>query len=729
VREQAAVFVLDGRNLILDGVDLVVNVPQLPQSQSSLFQCRGGNLTLRRCTITIWNPRRKPFALVRTVASPQPSRVRLEETMVRGPAFSALDLTGGSADIVLNRSMVVSGGTPLIRSSTSDPGGERTIHLVRTLLCSRGALLDVNAGGTPGRTSPLFVRTLGSTFAQLAGQGTTSLIVSALDVGRPEELVSWAGERNVFAGWHDWFSFNNGRAVKVTDLSSARTIWPELDPRNREEPSRWRVDLDLDRVTPADLLPLASESGGTLSRVAAPSPFLLEKTVEAFGRSVIPRLAARTPGPATPKFDPMPRAAIPPNPPPAGAKPGATVPVPAERELAFDLSANPWHGDLGLFLRDQLRKEDRRLRVLVAGSGAYFSTPIRLPEGLSLELEPDPARPHDASPITWSAIRESSGEALIDVRGGDLVLTNVRLTRDGSAGLKHLIRVDAGHLVLNRCSLIAPGVVEQGGGDLISFRATSTEPRQQAQGQGQGQGPFQPPVDRPVCQIRDTLLLTGGDALRADVARGLVALSNCALAVGKSAFDLRPTKVARSRFDAGLWLDHCTVAAEGSFVNLGPWPGTAPGPDRPWLVSTKDSAFLASYDRSGASTESVLLRVEDDSLDRGALFWQAYNDSFEVTHFTARAGLPLASPLRPDVHRQWIKLWGEPHMHYVTGPIWPRGSVVSTPSVKFYARLQSGKVVPADLELDRNYHPGRPRLSVGADLSRLQINLRKHDRR
>jgi serine/threonine-protein kinase len=171
------------------------------------------------------------------------------------------------------------------------------------------------------------------------------------------------------------------------------------------------------------------------------------------------------------------------------------------------------------------------------------------------------------------------------------------------------------------------------------------------------------------------------------------------------------------------------VASEGSFVTLGSWPGTAPGPDRPWLVSTKDSAFLAGYDRSGVSTESVLLRVAEDSLERGALCWQAANASFEVVHFTGRTGQALAMPRRPDVTRQWIKLWGDAHMQNVTGPIWPRGAAVSSPSVRFYDRLQSGKVVPADLELDRGYHPGRPRMNLGADLTRLHVKVRKRDRR
>ena len=40
------------------------------------------------------------------------------------------------------------------------------------------------------------------------------------------------------------------------------------------------------------------------------------------------------------------------------------------------------------------------------------------------------------------------------------------------------------------------------------------------------------------------------------------------------------------------------------------------------------------------SKESVLLRVEPKSLSEGTLFWQAYNDAYEVTNFTARNDKP-----------------------------------------------------------------------------------------
>ncbi|SIO64887.1 serine/threonine protein kinase [Singulisphaera sp. GP187] len=721
VRGQPALIVLEGKSLVLEGLDLVVNVQDLPLAQTALFLCRGGNLTLSRCTVTIQNPYRRPFSLVRTTSAPRPSRVRIEQSIVRGASFSALTLNGGSVDVVLTRTVVASGGAPLIQTASVELDADRTILFNRSVLSGRGSLLEVGNHSGPGRPRPIVLRALGTTFAQLAGEGTASLMVSAAEEGRPNEQIRWAGAFNVFAGWHNWMSTAKGRVVKLANLSAARNAWPDLEAGNREDFTRWRIPGSPLQLRPAELAPLAVEREGSLSRVASPSPYLLEKTFEPFNNPTIPRLAIPSrPLPTTKPELPTQPSITAATPPESAAGEASSR---GERELAFNLAAAPWNGDLGLFLRDQVRKEDRRLRVLVSGNGSPYSTPIQLPVGLSLEIHLDPSRSSELPPVIWSPVKGSSGEALIDVRGGDLVLTNVRLSRDGSASPKHLIRVDAGHLILNQCWLTAPGTVEQGGGDLIWFRATSTEPRPEPSSL------FQTHADRPMCLLTDTLLMTGGDAIRADVGRGFLSLSNCAMAVGGSAFDLRPAKVARDRFEAGLAIDRCTLTAEESFVSLGRWPGSNPGPDRPWLVTTKDSVFLASYDRSSVATESVLLRAEPDSLARGSYFWQSSNDAFDVTHFTALAGIPPMTPRRPDVHRQWVNLWGANHIRNATGPLWPKGSVLSTQSVRFYDRLQSRNVSPADLELDPTHHPGRPRLNVGADLLRLQIGLRKQERR
>ena len=86
VRNQAAVIVLKGKNVTLDGIDLIVDVRDLSRTQTALFLCAGSNLTVRNCSITILNQTAgTPFSIVRTeTAGPRPTHVRFERCLIRG---------------------------------------------------------------------------------------------------------------------------------------------------------------------------------------------------------------------------------------------------------------------------------------------------------------------------------------------------------------------------------------------------------------------------------------------------------------------------------------------------------------------------------------------------------------------------------------------------------------------------------------------------------------------
>jgi len=246
---------------------------------------------------------------------------------------------------------------------------------------------------------------------------------------------------------------------------------------------------------------------------------------------------------------------------------------------------------------------------------------------------------------SWYASRIGQAEALIDVRGGSLALDGVRLTRDGAPSLKHLFRVESGHCLLIRCHLTSPGFAEAGGGGWLRSRlpdqsrstpVTRSGDRSKRSPTGRRVGSSIP------CSSREE------DVLSAEVSRGLVFLSGCAVAAGRTAFALNPSLVARDRFEADLCLDHTTVASESNVVALGRWPGTAPGPDRPWLVSTENCAFFGTYDRlpRDRDRESVMLRTDPASFASGVLFWQSRSDAFELPRFTV-AGRCAEHPWEP----------------------------------------------------------------------------------
>ncbi len=186
------------------------------------------------------------------------------------------------------------------------------------------------------------------------------------------------------------------------------------------------------------------------------------------------------------------------------------------------------------------------------------------------------------------------------------------------------------------------------------------------------------------------------------------------MAAGGTAIELKPGNVARCRFDADLVLDRCTLAAVRTIVRAFDWVGLSPGPDRPWLITSRHCAFLSTPSRG--AHETVLLQCEGDAAADGSVFWQADDDAVEVDWFMSASAVPLPAQRARDVQQQWVQFWGPNHMGKVTGP---RASG-NRPSVRFWERRRPGQdLEPGDLILDPQYHPDRAEMSVGADLSRV----------
>src|SRR5262249_35423567 len=139
----------------------------------------------------------------------------------------------------------------------------------------------------------------------------------------------------------------------------------------------------------------------------------------------------------------------------------------------------------------------------------------------------------------------ATGEALIEMRGGALVLSRVILHHDLDSRLEHLLSVEDAHLVLSQCRLTVP---EQSGHErrgLIAFRGRLTKPMEI----DALQPLFNPSLDRPVCYLIDSTLISDGTALTAELGRGLISISQCALAAAGPVLELVPSLVARRRFE------------------------------------------------------------------------------------------------------------------------------------------------------------------------------------
>jgi serine/threonine-protein kinase len=715
VRNQAAVVVLSGKNLTLDGIDLIVDVRDLSRTQTAFFLCAGSNLTLRNCSITILNQTAsRPFSLVRTeAAGARPTYVRFERCLIRGSLAEGFRLNGGPCEVVLRDSVILAGDGPTVRLVGPDAAPHCRVVFVQSLVAGPGPIIDWTKKAVGGHTKALEIRAFGSVFGRLHGSSIASVMCSNDSTQEASKQIDWSGDANLFAGWKGFFACGADQTVTVTDLAAARSTWNGIDSSSREILAPWAHPGDLAAATPADFSSFVPNHSAILERAARPRAGLYEKAVGAYSDPAVPdpvgwAFEGTTQGPVLRSIDKP--GLLPPemtNMRATGYNPTRAPAGPLE--LVFETNVGPWGGDLGAFLRDRITNTMTVARVRVHGSGRHRFTPVKLPPGLRLEVRVEPSA--QAEPPSWSPAEGATGTALIELQGGTLVLTNLVVRHEATARLEHLIHVEDGHLVLARCQLLG-GVSPDSGGDLIAFRSASTQPRPV-----NGDGPlFSFSIDRPVCRLVDCVLITGGRALYAELGRGLVALSQCAVAASGTAIELTPAKVARARFVADLELDRCTLTSERAIVKVGSWPGLAPGPDRPWLITSRGCAFLAMTGR--AARESVLLRSDADALAKGAVFWQAKDDAAEVDWFLSTGDAPPPSNRLRDVQQQWVHFWGRSHMGRVTGP---RGAG-SQPSVRFRERLRSGQAIePANLILDASYHPYRQELTVGADLSHLGL--------
>ena len=341
------------------------------------------------------------------------------------------------------------------------------------------------------------------------------------------------------------------------------------------------------------------------------------------------------------------------------------------------------------------------MTVKVTGSGTWPMTPVRLPNGVSLSVESAAAQ---GPAPTWIA-QGGPAAALLELQGGDLALTGINLAWSPSSRVGRLVMVEDGHLLLSRCALKSGESPMPPGSGLVLFRAPGTRPL------AGRRGPFLSATDRPTCYLADCLLMgVGGEAVAAELGRGVVSLANTAiLSEGDgTAIALRPQKVARSRFEADLDLDHCSIASGRALVQVGAWPGSDPGPARPWLVSSTRSAFFEVAERGRRG--SVLLRSLGDGLEHGALAWQADGDGYDLAYFTASGpDDPAPSRQRPDVKAQWVDFWGARHVRNAVGPN-PRKDRDGA-SILTKDRLRPGALTPDDLKLDAKAHP-----DLGVDL-------------
>jgi serine/threonine-protein kinase len=659
VRDRPALIVLDRSKLLLEGIDLVVDTQGLPNATTAIFLLRGAELTLSNSTVTVLNSRGRAFVLARVdeqtdETGTHGARLRVERSVLRCATNVAFDVNG-AVDIVFNRSFFAGGNEAIFGQRPSTVRGERAYSFVRSIFATRGSVIDFAAR----RPTPVPIKAVGSTFAKLVGVSNSGFLRLNNEPQVPAPTVlAWTGFGNAFVGWPSWISAGERNVSWIPSVASAKQVWAQPDTGS-EAKKAWPSEVLADDCRLSTIEDLADSRSAILDRLPWPSPILLQATVQPYKPIHVPKIPPRLPRTVT-KPAPRPPVVATKAATKKGAPPVAKVAEGKDGELVFDVTSPTYRGDLGLFLARRITTP-QKVHVKVTGSGDYSFTPVRLPDGSAVEIE---AEAENGFEPNWTAISSQSGAALIELSKGELVLKGIHLNWSPAARVPFLIRVEDSHLRLHRC-LISSGRFPMAGGSLIAFRAASTKKLDPVN------GAFLGITDRPTLFMDDSVIsVEGGEAIGAEVGRGIVHITNSVIvSQGEgAAFGLRPQAVAKSRFEADLLMDHSTIAAEKTIFAIGPWLGKSPGPERPWVITGSNNAYIGLVSKAGKH-DATMVRSKGEAIGHNVVAFQSHSDGFDVTRFIETSDqLAALKPGKLDIENVWVDYWGTPHMVNWLGP-------------------------------------------------------------
>ena len=669
VRDQEAKFSLGlggVEQLLLERIDIVVDVRDLPVNQSTLFLCQGTDLTLRDCSITITNAddRRTSFSVFRLAPGPRPNRLQLDRCLIRGPIQSLVQIVSSNAEVSLDRSVVIGSEDSLFKVEPVE-SPQRRVLLCRSLLVSQAPILSWS-----GKPTPMSLRSLGTTFAHAASPTATPLWQARqMDSTDVRAWLDYDGEANSFLGWAALAQWGSAPIQSSSVPSNIRSIWSTADRTSQSASTSWPAASIAEATTALDYRDLLPAFGATLTMVAMPHPDLLKLTVDQFPRLAAPKL-----------LDDL----------TSGTQALASKPPVL---LTFDAQAGR-QADLGLFLKTEITDPTKRYLVRILGATNQTITPVRLPDGVSVVISgPGGEGTNNPVPVFFAA---TPGLALIEIHAGDLALANVGFASAGAVRTNHWIYAEDSVVALRRCRYRDLGQgAEIEDSAAIAFVARGNTPIPLRV------GGFQTGSTRPILSMLDCWIWTGGAAIAAEVTQGIVELKNSLIAAGPAAFRLRPTASQPTDLKADLILENCTVIDERVGVELSLGSATNLGGARPWLVGSRFCVFPRNW-RKGES----LLAIDPFILAQGAVFWQSSNDLYEVGRFLG----PLRSSANPsaqvaDLKRHWIDLWGLNHTRGDRGPDARKPERILHFRDKDLSR--TSRPTPLQLELDPKSHSGQ----------------------
>ncbi len=695
-RVRKATWILESKDSVLvEGIDFIVPSSAFTEAQTALFYCEpSSSLVIRDCTFTVIEEPRDDWALVRMAGSirltasnpnPKPTRFHMERCLVRGVSFNGLIFEGANIEANLVESVLqtgrqpavlLDGGTRRFRGTQNRIPNPVRLSIIHSLLATEDDLIRLQQFGRRGLLKRIMELTVtGSVLAKVGSRFEDAAILNWDDIGDESnwKRIDWDRAGNQFEGWS---SIARSRQATITTPADADRVWGESGPENVIlSGSAWPASLFQSAFLARGMIERAPSLEGVLNRIAEPRPYLFpvafrgldplgpeEPSIRGLDRD-IPRIEEGFP--FSSNGDSQSRIG-----------------------LSFDTDLPVMNGDLGLFLRSQLRNRTGHVHIEVIGTGRRFFSPVRVPPGLllSIRVRPPVAEPgQEFAPLIFVPPEGLSDTPLIVARDADLAMSGVRIDAPAWAANTPLIEVDHGHLAMNQCQILG-GTLDQLEieGPLLRFASPTTEPMRQDSA-----------IDSalPHCVIRNSLIRHAGSTIESTLGAGRIILLNAILVSGNACLDIQPATVRRDRFLVDLSLRQSTLVTPHDQLRISDWEGVEPGPHRPIRIASMRCAFLDQIQSSLLST--TLIRGESGILSHRLLSWESTSDAFMLQRFfEPLSDRPrVAARQSGNVFLDFILLNGLQYfVRDAYGPI--RGQFRTT------VRPARGSLVPGKIDLD-----------------------------
>ena len=309
----------------------------------------------------------------------------------------------------------------MVRVQEPESGSNHRFSAVGCVLAGRGPGFDLEEkkGKEASRVGPLVIRSFDTIYGRFQGAGIASVIACDDSRAGLRDRVDWLGDQNLYCGWKGFFASGAHRTIRVPNLAAFRSTWNRGEEGSREILIPWPRPHLLEQATPEDVARnVPSRDRRPQDKSPCHGRILEAKTLSTFPSPIVPTslfLTSQQHSGAraiTQVYNIKDRVVL-----------KETAVLKTEKE-----QNQPTAGRRARFwtwfltprravarrsgLREKLSEGVKHARVHALGSGPKRCSPVRLPDGLILELRVEAPGQGGSEWLSWSPEAELTGRRL-----------------------------------------------------------------------------------------------------------------------------------------------------------------------------------------------------------------------------------------------------------------------------------------------------------------------------